>query len=112
MIPMLRRSGLCVRSVSKLFLWLLSLRRRNIFSACGRRSDRKRFARESSVVSQAELSCTVGVSIEMKKHSKWIDITPGWRSQMATWLAEIGGELEVIVFTKSDIPALRHRQEV
>src|SRR5712671_6054983 len=53
---MLRRRGLCVQSANMLFLWLLSLRRRNIFSACGRRSDRKRFARESSVVSQAELS--------------------------------------------------------
>jgi hypothetical protein len=29
----------------------------------------------------------------------WVDITPGWRSQMATWLHEIGGDREVIVLT-------------
>jgi hypothetical protein len=54
----------------------------------------------------------MGVSIDIKREGKWVDITPGWRSQMASWLHEIGGDRDVIVLTTADIPALRHRQEV
>lgn len=53
----------------------------------------------------------MGVSIDLKCGGKWVDITPGWRSQMASWLSEIGGNRDVIAFTKADIPALRYRQE-
>lgn len=48
----------------------------------------------------------MGVSIEMKVGKRWEIITPGWRSQMATWLREVGGERPVLVFTEDDVPAL------
>lgn len=48
----------------------------------------------------------MGVSIEMKTDNRWKPITPGWRSQMAAWLREVGGERPVLVFTEEDILAL------
>jgi hypothetical protein len=52
----------------------------------------------------------MGVSISMKVGSKWVSITPGWRSQMAAWLQEIGGYREILVFTEADLPALEERK--
>lgn len=52
----------------------------------------------------------MGVSISMKVGRKWESITPGWRSQMASWLQEIGGHGDEILFTKADIEALEERK--
>lgn len=52
----------------------------------------------------------MGVSIDLQQRGKWVDITPGWRSQMASWLSAIGGDREIIVFTERDIPALRYHR--
>jgi hypothetical protein len=53
----------------------------------------------------------VGVSIEMQRGTKWVDITPGWRSQMAEWLRDIAGtSRSTMAFTEDDLPALRERR--
>ena len=50
----------------------------------------------------------MGVNIEMQRGKKWVDITPGWRSQMASWLRDISGShASVLAFTEDDLPALR-----
>jgi hypothetical protein len=53
----------------------------------------------------------MGVSISMKKGGQWISITPGWRSQMATWLREVGGDHDPMCFTEADVPALEERKQ-
>lgn len=52
----------------------------------------------------------MGVSIDIKTSGRWVDITPGWRSQAASWLKEIGGDRDLLVFTAVDLPALRYRR--
>lgn len=53
----------------------------------------------------------MGASIAMKVGGEWQSITPGWRSQMATWLQDIGGDRDTLVFTDTDIPLLEERRE-
>lgn len=54
----------------------------------------------------------MGVSIEMKQRGKWISITPGWRSQMASWLRDVSGSTkDTLVLTDADIASLEHHKE-
>lgn len=53
----------------------------------------------------------MGVSILLQVGpKKWHDITPGWRSDMAAMLRDIGGAGEFLVFSECDLPALKHRR--
>lgn len=54
----------------------------------------------------------MGVSIMMQVdgNDRWEDITPGWRSAMASMLREISGNANYLCFGPEDIEALEDRK--
>jgi hypothetical protein len=49
----------------------------------------------------------MGVNISLEVKGKRRDITPGWRSQMASWLQDISGGHDALLFTEHHVTALK-----